>query len=458
MIALKRLSPGILGNTAVIGAFSIAAKLAGAAKFIVMARYFGTGDSFDAYLIAFVLPSFIADSIASCITPTLIPILVRIRADRGVGAASRLAQNAATLGIAVMTGLAIPLAITGRWAIMLLGSSFMPGKVNLATSLLLAMLIWLPASALIAVWRAVLNSHHRFAVAAAAPIATPLITMAAVVLWTGSIGIFTLAVGLVSGVAIETAVLGWAVHAEGYTLTPAWDGFTPELRDGINQFCPLAAGATLQTAGPVVDRAVAATLGRGEVAALAYGGKFVSVLLSVVAIPLATAALPVFSRIAAKRDWNGLRRSFFVHEAGTLAVSIPMTGLLIVFSEPLVRAFLQHGAFGASATSVVVHIQQFALLQVPVVIVLALAMRLATALSANTLLIGVAVGAFAANVTGDILLARWIGTAGIPLATATMQVVALVVLLVLLFRREPRLLHGDAVVSLPVPLPQEQPH
>ena len=48
---------------------------------MVTARFFGTSDALDAFLIAFLLPSFISDVVAGSFTPSLVPLLVRTQAE-----------------------------------------------------------------------------------------------------------------------------------------------------------------------------------------------------------------------------------------------------------------------------------------------------------------------------------------------------------------------------------------
>ncbi len=51
-------------------------KLAGLAKIVVLASRLGTGDDMDAWLIAFLVPSFIADSVAGSVSASLVPAFV----------------------------------------------------------------------------------------------------------------------------------------------------------------------------------------------------------------------------------------------------------------------------------------------------------------------------------------------------------------------------------------------
>jgi hypothetical protein len=81
----------------------------------------------------------------------------------------------------------------------LLGSGFSAEKLAITTSLFMALILWIPMSACIATWRAVLNAHNTFALAAAAPLTTPLATIAFLYTGAGRWNVYTLCWGTLAG-------------------------------------------------------------------------------------------------------------------------------------------------------------------------------------------------------------------------------------------------------------------
>jgi putative peptidoglycan lipid II flippase len=428
-----------------VGALTSAAKLAGAAKVMVMARFFGTSDPLDAFLIAFLLPAFLSDVVAGSLTPSLIPLLVRAQSENDVEAARRLTAGALAFALTAMLLAGAALGLTGRWLLALAGSSFSADKLHLATALFFGLLFWLPMSACIATWRAVLNANGFFALAAIGPLATPLASIVLLYTLAERYGVAILCVGTVGGVAVECLALALAVQRLGYPIRPMWrDWMTPRLGNLRRQYLPLVASAIVSSACVIVDQSVAGRLGPGRVSALVYGNKLVAVLLAVVASAAGTAVLPVFSRLAAAREWKLLRRSVLTYSGGVVAIIAPLTIVLILCSGPLVHALYEHGAFQAEAAQLVTKVQRFTLLQAPFAILLAIATRLTSALSANRLLVWMGAAALVTNIVLDIAFSRWMGVAGIALATPCVQCVSLCVLVALLCRHEPRVFSSGA--------------
>jgi len=440
----------VFGDAVAVGALTSAAKLAGAAKLMVTARFFGNSDALDAFLIAFLLPSFLSDVVAGSFTPSLVPLLVRTQTTGGMEAAHRVTRAALAFALSGMLVATAGLGLTGHWLLPLAGSSFSAGKMHLATALFFGLLFWLPMSACIATWRAVLNANGSFALAAIAPLATPLATIVLLYMLARQYGVAVVGVGTVGGAAIECFLLALAVRRMGYPIRPMWPGWNrqswrnPVLESLREQYLPLAASAILLSASVVVDQSVAGRLGPGQVSALVYGNKLAAVLLAVIASAAGTAVLPVFARLAAAREWGRLRRSVLVYSGSITLLTAPLTVVLVLFSGALVRAFFEHGAFQSAATQLVTRMQRFALLQAPGAILLAIASRLTTALSANRLLVWMGASALIADVVLDVVFSRWMGVAGIALSTPVVQCVSLGVLVWLLHRHEPRLFSGRA--------------
>jgi len=119
-----------------------------------------------------------------------------------------------------------------------------------------------------------------------------------------------------------------------------------------------------------------------------------------------------------------LRRVLKNYGVVILALILPATAVLIYFSEPIVRILFQQGAFSESATRLVSSVQKASLLQLPIAVLLALEIRLTSALKANHMLYSVAALSLALTVILDFILMRWWGVVGIALAGVAIRLVS----------------------------------
>lgn len=429
---VARLSRGVFADLFRVGALATAVKVLGAAKVAVTASVFGASGQLDAYLIAFLIPSLFADILAGPLSAALVPALLRTRAHRGETGVVSLYGNVLAGSVMVLTAVAVLLAFTAS-AVKPLIAPIDP-RAAWAYPLLLMLLPVLPLVAATIVWRALLHSEQRFAVAAAAPAVTPLVSMGLLVAFRSEWGINVLAAGTLGGVALEAWILAAFVRRRGFPVLPRWTGLTPDVRDVISQCLPLVAGTLILSGAVFVDQSFAILLGSGGVAILNYGTKLTTVLLAIGGATVGAVSLPYVSRLAASDNWLGFRRAMRHWLYMIAAASIPVTALLIWFSEPLVRLYLQRGAFSADMTRDVSFVQQFSLIQIPLAIVVALLLRSMAVVRATRLLWRVAVVSLAVNVIADAVLMRYLGAAGIAAADSIASLVTLVLLARLLRR------------------------
>lgn len=407
-----------------VGGFSMMAKLMGATKDLVVAARFGTSDSLDAFLTAFVLPLFATQVISGSFNTALMPTFIRVRERDGHERAQRLLSNALAFSAGLLAVVALLLGLASPWILAALGSGFRPEKLAVTRTLFLTLLPILIVSGVSTTWAGVLNASERFALAAVAPILNPLVPMAALLVAGRGASLPALVGGTMVGYCAEAAVLGWRLRKLGYRLRPRWAGFTDELRQVIGQYLPMAMGALLMSGTALVDQGFAASLGSGRVSALSYGNKMVSFTVGIGALSLGTAVFPHYARMVAVRDWTGVRHTLRTYARLTLLLAIPGTAVLFFSSEPLIRLLFQRGAFSAADTHVVGQVQAYYLLQVPFYLVTTLMVRLLSSLGANHLLmIAAAINLFF-NVLLDWLFMRWMGVAGIALSTACVYAIS----------------------------------
>jgi len=414
----------IFAAMATLGGVTVVVKLAAAAKEVVVAYQFGTGDELDAFLIAFLLPQFAINLIGGSLNAALIPTYLQVREQEGQGAAQRLLSGVMVLSVGFLVGLSVVLAVTASYILPLVASGFSPEKLAVARSLYYGLLATLVLSGLATTWGAVLNAENRFALPAAAPVATSILTVLVVIGIAKQWGGYALVLGTVGGVLIETTVLGWALAREGVSLIPRWSGISPAVKEVLRQYAPMVAAGFLMGGAAVVSQSMAAMLDSGSVSALAYGNKVTSLILGIGAVAVSRAVLPHFSRMVIAMDWDGLRHTLLTYSRWLLIVTIPVTLALIYFSEPVVAVLFQRGAFTEADTHLVGRVQAMLLLQVPLYMVGMLFVRLVSAFKANHLMLWGNVINLCLCVALTYVFMQWFGVVGVALATSVMYIMS----------------------------------
>ena len=118
----------ITSSVLIIAAATLLVRSLTAGREIVVAYHFGTSDAIDAFVIAFVVPSFVFSIVVGSIRSSLIPTFVRISDNDGELAASRMASNVMAAIMAVSVALTAFHLADRRHADRLPGIEFLAGK------------------------------------------------------------------------------------------------------------------------------------------------------------------------------------------------------------------------------------------------------------------------------------------------------------------------------------------
>ena len=399
-------------------------KAAVTAKELLIARSFGRSDTLDAYLIAFLLPNFMVNLLVGALAAALIPVLVETRQKQGEASAQRLVSSVALLGLLALIGIALALALLAPYYLPYLGSSFSPAKLHLTRILLYALSPWIVFNGIAIFIASVLNAGEKFALPAAVPVATPLLTTLFISLAADRWGAFSLVAGTVTGSVLEAIWLGALLRRHGTALSFRWTGVDANVRAVIHQFAPMLVGAFLMGSTTVVDQSMAAMLPGGSVAALSYANKIVGAILAIGATALGTAMLPYFSKMVADRDWHGCRHTLKRFSLLVIAVATPLAVLVMLFSRTLIRLLFQRGAFTGADTELVHRVLICYAIQVPFYICGMLFVRFLSAIRRNDLLMYASAVNLGVDIVLNLVLMKYFGVTGIALSTSLVYIVS----------------------------------
>jgi putative peptidoglycan lipid II flippase len=424
----------VFGAALVVGSMTLGTKAVSLVKESYLAASFGTGNALDAFIVALMVPSIIAGTLSGSLNAALIPTYIEIREVENPEAANRLYTTILMWNTILLLAMSVGMALTVRVWMPAIASGFDPAKMALTRNLFYWSLPIVILTGFSTVWGSLLNAGDRFALVAIVPALQPLAIIIFLALFCRHWGIYALLAGTVIGYVAETFILGAELRRRGLSLLPRWHGATSAFRKVRAQYGACIASAFMVSGMGLVDQAFASSLGPRSNSALSYGGKLVSLVLTLCATALGTAILPQLSRMVAKQDWTGIRRFLRFYGGAILAVTIPICLVLILASRLIIRVMYQHGSFTAEDTELVVKIQIFYLLRIPFSTCLVLVTRTLTALKALHFLLIMSFGSFTLNAVLDWIFIKRYGIAGITLSTSACSVVILVCLGTAMYR------------------------
>jgi putative peptidoglycan lipid II flippase len=434
----------IVRGASIVGILSLAVATATAVRDLVIAAWFGTGDVVDAFLIAFLLPNFVMFVLAGSFAAAVIPTYLQIRVMEGDDASRSAFSQVMFLGLVLLGVVSILAVLLGPALLAVIASGFGPEKLDLTRQLYYAFVPLIVIGGLATMFCAALNANEHFAPAAFAPALVPLTALLALLALGSVWGIYALALGVILGFGLQLLVVVMALRKRALPAMPRWRGWDPSTRTMVDQYVPMVIGVAALGGTLFVDQAMAASLGAGSVAALAYGNKLAA-LMVVLGVGVAkTAVFPHFARAVAAQAWREIWTSLRVFTLLILAVTVPLTALLFIFSTPIAQLLFERGAFQSQDTALVGRIQAAYVLQIPFQVLANLLSTLLSSLRANHMLMRVWVTSLVLNVILNYLFMSLLGVTGIALASTVVYAVICAWFAVLVYRAiHPRLGHGD---------------
>jgi len=336
-------------------------RLTGLVREMVMARLFGAGFVYDAFLLGFRIPNLTRDLFAEgALSSAFVPIFTQTLAQKGRKEAAVLSNLVATALILLVGSFCIFGVIFSPALVHLLAEGFrqVPGKFELAVKMTRIMFPFLLLVALAAQAMGVLNACNRFAVPA---LASTFFNIGSVVFglalgyWLGPMlgiePITGMAIGVVLGGALQLVWQIPSLRSEGFSFHPSLDWNHPGLRHIIRLMGPAILGNAAVQINVMVNTNFASRIpGNGPVSWLGYAFRFMQLPLGLFGVAIASATLPSISRSAGAGDFDEFRRTLSKSLGMVFLLTLPSSIGLIVLGNTMIGAIYQGGKFQAFDT------------------------------------------------------------------------------------------------------------
>jgi putative peptidoglycan lipid II flippase len=339
-----RLASGFL----TVGTWTMASRVLGFVRDILIAAFLGTGPVAEAFFVAFSLPNMFRRFFAEgAFNMAFVPMFSK-RLEGGddpEGFAREAFSGLATV-LVVFTVLAL---FAMPWLVLAMASGFRgDARFDLAVDYGRIAFPYIFFISLAALLSGVLNAMGRFAAAAAAPVLLNVLFIGAMALgqrmgW--PIGDTLVWAVPLAGLA-QFALLWIAAARAGFRIVPGWPRLSPDMKRLLVIALPaLLAGGVVQI-NLLVGRQVASFFD-GAIAWLSIADRLYQLPLGVVGIAVGVVLLPDLSRRLRAEDREGGRTAFNRAGEFTLALSLPAAVALVVIPLPLTSVLFERGAFSA---------------------------------------------------------------------------------------------------------------
>jgi putative peptidoglycan lipid II flippase len=336
-----------------VGGWTLASRVFGFARDMLIAAFLGAGPVADAFFVANRLPNLFRRLFGEgAFSAAFVPAFSGLLATEGRESAQHFAQQAAAVLVVWLIGLTVLAEIFMPTVVAGLAPGFRsdPEKFALAVQLCRITFPYMPLICLGALLSGVLNGLDRYAAAAAAPVVYNIVC---IIFLLGLAHLLptaghALAIGVsVSGV-VQLGLLGWAVHRAGIRLRLPRPRLSPAIRVLLRRMGPGLIGAGVTQLNFAVDVIIASLLPAGTVSVLYYADRVNQLPLGTIGVAVGTALLPTLSRQAlagqAEAAIGTLNRALEY----ALLLTLPAALALLVMGGPIIEVLFHRGAFTAA--------------------------------------------------------------------------------------------------------------
>ena len=338
----------LVRNTLVQSTLTLASRILGFIRDILLAARIGAGPVGDAFVTALMFPNLFRRVFAEgAFAQAFVPLYARTLEAEGEEAARKVAGEALRALLGLTAGLVIAAQLTMPWIMLVFNGGYADQPVPFRLSILLTQITmpYLACMAMAALMSGVLNSAGKFALSAGAPTVLNICLIGAAFLGDdpASTARFAAIAVTLAGL-LQAGLLWWGVRRLGIRLSLGIPRITPNVR----RVFALAVPGTIAASATQINIIVSQALSSFETSAktwLYYADRLYQLPLGLVGVAIGIAILPRLARAARSED-HGTSTKMMDDGVGlAMALSLPAAAALIIAPAYLIEGLFARGAF-----------------------------------------------------------------------------------------------------------------
>jgi putative peptidoglycan lipid II flippase len=346
-------------NTAIFALATALSRIAGLAREIVAAGYFGTSGPASAFTIASQIPNLMSNLFAqAALSAAFVPVFTDLLQQGRKRDAFRLASTLFWIILIALGALtAVGILAAGTIMPLFTGSTFGPALDALTAGLsqvLFPVVLLLGLTGLLV---GILQSYDEFSIPALAPAVWNLVIVVLLVAlhdrYHGPHRLYAYAVAWLVATIVQLLMVASALRRIDFRLEFALDWRDPRVAQVFTLMLPVTIGLGIVNLDQLLNSVFGTLVSRQAPRAIDNAFRIYMLPQGVFSVAVATVLFPTLSRQAARRDVRAMRHAVGIGMRQIILLLVPATALLMVLATPITRLVFQRGAFGPHSTHLV---------------------------------------------------------------------------------------------------------
>jgi putative peptidoglycan lipid II flippase len=343
-------------NTLIFSVATGLSRIAGLIREIVAARYFGTTGAASAFTLAFQVPNLVRSLFAdAALSAAFVPVFTEMLEQGKRREAFNLAGALFGLILAVLGVITVIfMALAGVIIPVFTSTDYTPALDALAVGLsrvLFPILILLGLNGLLV---GILNAYDHFTIPALSPLVWNLVIIVGMVglrpLFSGDDKLYAYAIGVLAGTVVQFAMAIPPLRRVGFDLKISTRWRDPRIRQILRLMLPVTLGLGLINFNVMINTTLGFRLSEEAPAAIDRAFRIYMLPQGMFSVAVATVLFPAISRLAARRDYDGLRHTSANGVRQIALLLIPAAAATLALATPITRLVYQGGTFDSQST------------------------------------------------------------------------------------------------------------
>lgn len=418
----------------------------------VFAYYFGTSMEADAYVMASQIPVTLFAIVSTAINTVMLPIYTEKKNTVGTHGAKGFLKTASVLFFGLSVAVIVLAEIFAVPLVRIFAPSFDAEMLQVTVRYTRLLFPTIVGTILINVFTVCFNADNDFFFPSVAALTQSVSIIAIMVICVKTLGTEAAVWGSILGIVANLLLIllpQRAVFCEKINLRQAWD----DLKNVLYKVIPVTIGVGIAEVNRIIDRAVASGLDTGSITALNYANKLSVVFSALILSAVSAVSFKKFSETYARREFRKRSEQLSDYTVLLIAVLLPITIGALLLKTELIEIAFGRGAFDSDSvaqTADVFFYTAFGIVFTAVREIFSKYFYSSGDTKTPMINSGIGVGI---NIVLNLILSKFMGAAGLALATTISYVVVCVLLFITIVLREKSFdlaKLGKAVVKLMV--------
>jgi putative peptidoglycan lipid II flippase len=348
----------IARSTAFFSIATAASRVAGLAREVVAAGFYGVKGPMSAFTIAFQVPNLVRALFAdAALQPAFVPVFTELLGKKAYKEAFRLASTLLLLITMVLGAITAFFVLLAPVIMPVFAPGFEGEILDLTVSLsqvLFPILILLGISGVVV---GILNSYDRFGAFAISPLFWNLTIIVVLVvlepMFHGRDRIYAYAIGILVGTLVQLLIPTWDLRHTPFRFEWSFDWRHPGVRRVLLLMLPVTISLGLINFNMLINSLFGSLVSEQAPAAIDKAFRIYQLPQGIFSVAIATVLFPTLARFASAGEIENLRATMANGMRQILFVLVPAAAAILALSDPMIRLVYQRGEFGPDETLIV---------------------------------------------------------------------------------------------------------